>query len=550
MPRGSFSGFIGALRPCMFGLAFVHMWIYCSTHRFLESDGVSVTTVLYLSMSVLLVALGAALWRRRGAAGGASEAGSGAAGASAFGAAALFAGRRGVVADAVAAVFMALGGVALSVGLPVGPAASTAIGAALGGLGVAWAYGRWIQVYARLDLRFAAPLLFLTMAFGSTCKACIDFLPGAVAAAVLVCLPFATFACARRASTRLPEAPEPVRYYNSRTIGSLSRVVLSVAAFSFTFGIIRSTFLTVTPEPYVASVLVNHGSEILIALLYVRWILVERRGVDFGRTWRLILILMVTVFVFESFLAGTDAHALLFALIRTAHALLVVFFLFLAVADVARHSSYDPLAVYAVGWVVYTLPFAAGSAFGSVLASGPLAPLVSSIATWMLVVVALVLLDDRSLGNQLIFADLNGDSEDALDADAPAARALAAQRVAASQLGAVGETGFGGGAGGGAAGEGGAGVEGGGGPGSDSGSRRAPTDGAGALRARCQRLARQHGLTSRECEVLELLVRGHSKTRIAETFLISENTVRGHVKHIYAKLDVHSKQELLDLVGA
>ena len=48
--------------------------------------------------------------------------------------------------------------------------------------------------------------------------------------------------------------------------------------------------------------------------------------------------------------------------------------------------------------------------------------------------------------------------------------------------------------------------------------------------------------------MLELLVRGHSKTRIAETFLISENTVRGHVKHIYTKLDVHSKQELLDLV--
>ena len=539
----------------MLGLAFVHMWIYCSTHRFLESDGVSVTTVLYLSMSVMLVALGVALWRRRGASGGVPSgegAGSGvtSAGGSGGTPSTCRIGRRAVAADTVAASFMALGGVALSVGLPFGPAASTAVGAALGGLGVAWAYGRWIQVYARLDLRFAAPLLFLTMAFGSLCKTFIDFLPGAVAAAVLVCLPFATFACARRTATRLPEAPEPVRYYNRRTIGSLSRVVLSVAAFSFTFGIIRTTFLTITPEPYVASVLVNHGSEVAIALVYMRWILAERRGVDFGRTWRLILILMVTVFVFESFLAGTEAHALLFALIRTAHALLVVFFLFLAVADVARHSSYDPLAVYAVGWVVYTLPFAAGSAFGSVLVSGPLAPLVPAIATWMLVVVALVLLDDRSLGNQLIFADLNGDSEDALDADAPAARVLAAQRVAAAQLGGGGETGgaFGSGFAGGLAGE--TGGETGGEAGGEAGSRRGPAGALDFRRARCQKLARQHGLTSRECEVLELLVRGHGKTRIAETFLISENTVRGHVKHIYSKLGVHSKQELLDRVGA
>ena len=36
--------------------------------------------------------------------------------------------------------------------------------------------------------------------------------------------------------------------------------------------------------------------------------------------------------------------------------------------------------------------------------------------------------------------------------------------------------------------------------------------------------------------------------RIAEELVISENTVRTHVRHIYAKLDVHSHQELIDLV--
>ncbi|MFR1167090.1 MAG: helix-turn-helix domain-containing protein [Adlercreutzia equolifaciens] len=36
---------------------------------------------------------------------------------------------------------------------------------------------------------------------------------------------------------------------------------------------------------------------------------------------------------------------------------------------------------------------------------------------------------------------------------------------------------------------------------------------------------------------------------IAETLFISENTVRSHSKHIYQKLGVHPKQEVLDLLG-
>ncbi|WP_269152891.1 response regulator transcription factor [Collinsella aerofaciens] len=42
--------------------------------------------------------------------------------------------------------------------------------------------------------------------------------------------------------------------------------------------------------------------------------------------------------------------------------------------------------------------------------------------------------------------------------------------------------------------------------------------------------------------------RGYNHGYVAEKLYISENTVRTHVRHIYAKLDVHSHQELIDLV--
>ena len=77
-----------------------------------------------------------------------------------------------------------------------------------------------------------------------------------------------------------------------------------------------------------------------------------------------------------------------------------------------------------------------------------------------------------------------------------------------------------------------------------------PTTHADLVGQRCEKLAEQYGLTRREGEILGLLVRGRSKAHIAEAFIISENTVRGHVKHIYAKLGIHNKQELLDLFEA
>lgn len=53
-------------------------------------------------------------------------------------------------------------------------------------------------------------------------------------------------------------------------------------------------------------------------------------------------------------------------------------------------------------------------------------------------------------------------------------------------------------------------------------------------------------LTEREAEVAELLAAGNSQKRIAEDLQVSIGTVQSHVKNIYRKLDVHSRQEFID----
>lgn len=61
------------------------------------------------------------------------------------------------------------------------------------------------------------------------------------------------------------------------------------------------------------------------------------------------------------------------------------------------------------------------------------------------------------------------------------------------------------------------------------------------------RIREQFRLTAREAEVMELLARGNSVARIAEMLVVSENTIRTHSKSIYAKLNIHKRQELIDL---
>lgn len=65
---------------------------------------------------------------------------------------------------------------------------------------------------------------------------------------------------------------------------------------------------------------------------------------------------------------------------------------------------------------------------------------------------------------------------------------------------------------------------------------------------RCDALADDRGLTNREKDILYLLAQGRDLAFICETLFLSKNTVKSYQKTIYAKLDVHSKQEIIDLV--
>lgn len=73
-------------------------------------------------------------------------------------------------------------------------------------------------------------------------------------------------------------------------------------------------------------------------------------------------------------------------------------------------------------------------------------------------------------------------------------------------------------------------------------------DGETSLRAAARILAEEHALSQRETEVLEFLALGHGQPYIAEQLCLAPGTIKTHVLHIYQKLGVHGREELLEAV--
>lgn len=64
----------------------------------------------------------------------------------------------------------------------------------------------------------------------------------------------------------------------------------------------------------------------------------------------------------------------------------------------------------------------------------------------------------------------------------------------------------------------------------------------------CEIISNECGLSQRESEVLPYLAEGRSVPFIEEELTLSQSTVKTHVRNIYRKLGVASKQELIDVV--
>ena len=321
------------------------------------------------------------------------------------------------------------------------------------------------------------------MAVGSALKVPLDMLPAPAAAIVLALLPTVSVALARRADAHpVPAGRAPRMFHEVNPTAIPWKILFGVAVYSPAIGAVKGVPVQSDPVPFVALTVVHHGVEIVLAAAMLWWVLVRGRLINFSGLWRAVLLFTAAALFFLP-VAGPAAVPWLLLGAGIAQTL-VVMLLWAMLADVAHHSTASPLVIFASGWLAYSLPLALGETAGVLLEALESPAIAVTVLAYVVTVTVVLALNDSAFAQRRIFADLD----------------------VAAPVPAVFES----------------------------------------LDAGCERLGAECGLTVREVEVLQMLVKGRSKSYIAETPFVSENTVRSHSKHIYQKLGVHSKQEVLE----
>lgn len=385
------------------------------------------------------------------------------------------------------AIVQALATILLVVPLPVTGATVALVAAVAAGIGIAWLYLQWAPFYSKLDIRDAIACIFGAMAVGSALKIPIDLLPAVPAAVVLAALPFVSVVLARRARhLQPPIEAEPRLFYEENPTSIPWKILFGVAAYSLIIGVIQGMPIEADPTPFWLLTATHHLAEVVVAFGVLWWVFAKGGLLRFSGLWRAILLFTATGLFFLPVIGPAWAGWAL-VLIAIAQTLVVMLF-WTMLADVAHHSRTSPYVIFGSGWIAYSLPFALGEAGGLVVGFHEIGATVLLVLAYLLTIAAVFALNEGNFSQRRIFADL--------DVPAPERSMFA------------------------------------------------------SIDAGCVALGEERGLTSREVEVLQLLCKGRSKSYIAESLFISENTVRSHSKHIYAKLDVHSKQEILDLIAA
>ena len=61
--------------------------------------------------------------------------------------------------------------------------------------------------------------------------------------------------------------------------------------------------------------------------------------------------------------------------------------------------------------------------------------------------------------------------------------------------------------------------------------------------------AKEFSLSARETEIVMLIARGFTTDNVAKKLVISPYTVNTHVRHVYEKIGIHKRSELIDYIN-
>lgn len=458
-----------------------------------------------------------------------------------------------------------MGGWCLLIGamyLPRAAVALAGVGGALLGVGSAGFYMLWQRLFASQDAREGMGNLIAGTAWAAVLYFALYLIPVAVTAYLIPCVFLPLFGLAVVLKSRTIDLDQPMfedaprehpRTYR-HVLSTIWRAALSLGTLGFCTGVMRSLAIG---DPSVGTFVnaLSMGAMLVAAVTLLAVWAGKSLRINVATSYRVFFPVVTTAFLLLPLLGAAYAEALaagLYALWSVAIMLMMI-----QCAQVSRDGGINPVFIYGVfGGIMYALHdvgFLGGSLLEGIAVSigrggGTTSlVLVTMAALYLLGIMYFIgqggfrgALADASVNEiELLALARNGQARPGSNAGAgtsclaePASSPNERDARKPSPTPALEPS-----------------------PApapTPSPASAAPSRGGTAFRDRFSKqmaaVREFYGLSAREAEVAELIARGNTVAHIAELLFVSENTVRTHSKRIYVKLDIHKRQELIDLV--
>lgn len=442
----------------------------------------------------------------------------------------------------------------------------------LAGIGIAWGIGMWMRFYERLQPDEALVYTFICLALSSVINFCMTLMPHVMCYVLCIFLPIVSYVAYHQAMRELDKRnvqqmfhvkhsaerdgervagggerdgervaangtnsagcdagvaraeseegaagsaftskPKPV--YDDEPISTVIRILAGIALLGFAVGLAGSYPFHHTAALSMPLRIVHQVGVCVLSCGLIWWALIRGGALKFGTLWRFIIGFIIAGIILVA-LNSENSIAVGILLIAIANTFLAGYLWFTAY-DYGRHLSMPTYVVLGAVWIVYILPRELGRCLILRLEAFSGLTLLPVIAISFLVVVGIaLLLSDNLPHTRPLFADFAGKTAREMH-NQPLERPLAAPHTPASAM-----------------------------PTSNTPSTPPST----ALDERCAYVRQHFGLTERETDMVRLLAHGRSKTSISKELFISENTVKSYTRNVYSKLNIHSKQQLLDIL--
>jgi Response regulator containing a CheY-like receiver domain and an HTH DNA-binding domain len=394
----------------------------------------------------------------------------------------------------VCTIMSVVGGLCLAVSLEVGALTTMVLSAIVGLAGTGWLYICWSEVYRWMRIRDVAISVMLSLMVSTVAAGISVLLPFGVRLALIAGIPLFTtglfVAYLRTDFEGTHDRSSPASQYSEgQMMVANGRWFAMLAVYAFVLGAIHvistSQEGAVQGQPYGIYLITSF----VVALAFFVGV-ISNKLPSVKVFW-----LVIVGAIGFSFVTALAFNAMLQVVLSVFAGVRYVAFGYINIklVDIARHSRTPIYVVFAAGWSILQISMGMG-AVATLYGLDTLGLNLDVVVSMLLAVLA--------MGGLLL----------------PHSSELSDVFVGASQS-------------------------------DEADERNESASMEGILLNRCRTLRQRFGLTEREAEIVFLIAQGYTQTYCAEALMVSINTIRSHMKHIYSKLDIHSKDELLQLLN-